>query len=276
MPPAGIELRTFGLQRSRVSHVIHCASKTTLEATNTYKYLGITLNTKGDLTDHLKITKGKTLTTTQTIINLASSNRLKDIQMETIWKLYKACTLPMITYGSEAWIMTNQEKKQIQSINNKNLRTILSTPNTTPGIALRTETTLADISQEINIKQINYLLKQMNRGTNEHIRNSIWERKINTVCTHHNIDINHFHTLEKQQQRAELKRRMQTSRTEMLLTLSDPGYFRQLSPPPYDLGNYCVDLHHIIHVNFTRCFWHDPIGIFFKIRDFDHFTAISK
>ena len=79
------------------------------------------------------------------IQNLASSNQLKDIQMETIWKLYKACTLPMITYGSEAWIMNNQEKKQIQSINNKNLRTILSTPDTTPGIALRTETTLADI-----------------------------------------------------------------------------------------------------------------------------------
>ena len=28
LPPAGIELGTFGLQRSRVSHVIHCASKT--------------------------------------------------------------------------------------------------------------------------------------------------------------------------------------------------------------------------------------------------------
>ena len=58
-----------------------------------------------------------------------------------------------------------------------------------------------------------------------------------------------------------------------LLTLSDPGYFRQLTirgggalnpPPPYDLENYCVNLHHIIHVNFTRCFWHDPIGIFQK------------
>ena len=56
-----------------------------------------------------------------------------------------------------------------------------------------------------------------------------------------------------------------------LLTLSDPGYFRQLTirgggalKAPYDLENYCVNLHHIIHVNFTRCFWHDPIGIFQK------------
>ena len=31
-----------------------------------------------------------------------------------------------------------------------------------------------------------------------------------------------------------------------------------------NLENYCVNLHHIIHVNFTRCFWHDPIGIFQK------------
>ena len=68
-----------------------------------------------------------------------------------------------------------------------------------------------------------------------------------------------------------------------LLTLSDPGYFRQLTirggaltPPPYNLENYCVNHHHIIHVNFTKCFRHDPIGIFSKIRDFDHFTAISK
>ena len=55
------------------------------------------------------------------------------------------------------------------------------------------------------------------------------------------------------------------------LTLSDPGYFRQLTIrgggfniPPYDLENYRVNLHHIIYVNFTRCFWHDPIGIFKK------------
>ena len=124
-----------------------------LEAIDTYKYLGITINTKGDLSDHLKITQAPT----HTIINLASSNPLKRIQMEIIWKRYRTCTLPMITYGSEAWIMNNQEKQQIQSINNKNLKTIIMTPDTTAGIALRTETAMADITQEIDLKQINTL-----------------------------------------------------------------------------------------------------------------------
>ena len=128
-----------------------------LEAIDTYKYLEITINTKGDLSDHFKITKGKTQAPTHTIINLASSNPLKGIQMEIIWKLYRTCTLPMITYGSEAWIMNNQEKQQIQSINNKNLKTILMTPDTTPGIPLKTETAMADITQEIDLKQINTL-----------------------------------------------------------------------------------------------------------------------
>ena len=60
-------------------------------------------------------------------------------------------------------------KQQIQSINNKNLKTILMTPDTTPGIALRTETAMADITQEIDLKQIKYLISQENRGLNNHI-----------------------------------------------------------------------------------------------------------
>ena len=52
-------------------------------------------------------------------------------------------------------------------------------------------------------------------------------------------------------------------RSGLFQTVNDPGGrggFK--SPPPYDLKNYCVNLHHIIHVDFTRCFRHDPIGIF--------------
>ena len=47
-------------------------------------------------------------------------------------------------------------------------------------------------------------------------------------------------------------------------TFNDPGGGGDFKSPPYDLENYCVNLHHIIHVHFTRCFRHVPIGIFQK------------
>ena len=54
-------------------------------------------------------------------------------------------------------------------------------------------------------------------------------------------------------------------RSGLFQTVNDPGGGGgALKAPPYDLENYCVTLHHIIHVNLTRCFRHDPIGIFQK------------
>ena len=52
-------------------------------------------------------------------------------------------------------------------------------------------------------------------------------------------------------------------RSGLFQTVNDPGG-GGFKSPPYDLENYCVNLHHIIHVNFTRCFRHVPIGIFQK------------
>ena len=92
-----------------------------------------------------------------------------------------------------------------------------------------------------------------------------------------------FHIIEKIQRRAHgalkiiysdipYEACMQEAQIELLNPIR-PGYFRQLtirggggfkSPPPYDLENYYVNRHYIIHVNFTRCFRHDPIGIFQK------------
>ena len=54
-------------------------------------------------------------------------------------------------------------------------------------------------------------------------------------------------------------------RSGLFQTANDPGGGFKSPPPPYNLENYCVNLHHIIHVHFTTCFKHVPIGIFQKI-----------
>ena len=91
------------------------------------------------------------------------------------------------------------------------------TPDTTPRIALSTETAMADITQEIDLKQIKYLIGQENRGSINHIKNSIWEKKMIGACMQHNVDIDHLKTLENLKQREELKIKIQTSRMQTLL-----------------------------------------------------------
>ena len=56
--------------------------------------------------------------------------------------------------------------------------------------------------------------------------------------------------------------RINSIRSGLFQTVNDRG--GALNPPSYDLENNCVNLHHIIHVDFTRCFKHDPIRIFQK------------
>ena len=55
-------------------------------------------------------------------------------------------------------------------------------------------------------------------------------------------------------------------RSGLFQTANDPGggALKAPPPPPYDLENYFVNLYHIIHVHFTRCFRHVPIENFQK------------
>ena len=48
-----------------------------LQKTDKYKYLGVILNNKGNLSDHLKQVKGKCEATTQTILDVARNRQLR-------------------------------------------------------------------------------------------------------------------------------------------------------------------------------------------------------
>ena len=72
-----------------------------LDPTETYKYLGMTMNSKGNLEDHIKKTKGKTEAALQTILSLAGNDEFHNIEMDIIWKLVHSCIIPIITYGAE-------------------------------------------------------------------------------------------------------------------------------------------------------------------------------
>ena len=66
-----------------------------LDKTDTYRYLGMTINSSGNLESHINKIKGKTEAAIQTIFNLAGNEEFRTIEMSTIWKLVQTCLIPV-------------------------------------------------------------------------------------------------------------------------------------------------------------------------------------
>ena len=84
-----------------------------LEYTEKYKYLGITLNNKNNMSDQIKTIKSKTEAAFQTILHLARDRNFKGIEMDIIWKLVETCIYPIILYSAETWQPNKKETKEI-------------------------------------------------------------------------------------------------------------------------------------------------------------------
>ena len=125
-----------------------------LDNTETYQYLGMTINNKGNLTNHLKKTKGKVEAALQTIFNLAGNAEFNTIEMSAIWRLVHTCIIPILTYGAEKWTPTKVEIKETQRILNNALKHILRAPITTPTEIITAETGIWDMETQISKKQI--------------------------------------------------------------------------------------------------------------------------
>ena len=102
-----------------------------LQKTDKYKYLGVILNNKGNLSDHLKQVKGKCEATTQTILDVARNRQLRGREMQTILKLHETCTIPTLLYGTETMIPTEKELGNFETTHNNIMKRILDTPPTT-------------------------------------------------------------------------------------------------------------------------------------------------
>ena len=107
-------------------------------------HLGLLLNTKNNLDDHIKFMKRKAEAAYQTILSIAGNSNMKNIEMRTIWELINCCIQPTITYSSEVWQPTKSEQTRINIIMDNIIKRILMVPQNTPREALFIETGLLD------------------------------------------------------------------------------------------------------------------------------------
>ena len=117
--------------------------------------------------------------------------------METIWKLYETCIVPIITYSAEAWNPTAEEYRQLKDIQNTALRNILDTNNKTPIAALQIQSGLPTIKEKSHEVQINYYAKKIRTNDTKFIEGTQWEKKINKNLETYNIKKEELETLDK-------------------------------------------------------------------------------
>ena len=128
----------------------------TVDPTTTYKYLGMTVNRKGNLETHLNAVKGKVEAALQTIFCIDWNEEFRTVEMATIWKLVHTCLIPILTYGNETWMPTKAELTQVQRILYNPIKRILKAPMTTPSEIIIAETGIWDIETQVAKKQITY------------------------------------------------------------------------------------------------------------------------
>ena len=125
-----------------------------LEYTDSYKYLGIRMNNKNNLQDVINDTKCKSEAAYQTIITVMNNKHFNDIQLETAWKLYEACIIPILTYASEVWKPNRKEWTKIEHIQLSIIKRILMVPTSTPNDAIYIELGLLEIETIAAMKRI--------------------------------------------------------------------------------------------------------------------------
>jgi hypothetical protein len=201
--------------------------ETEMDETNKYKYLGMIINNKGTMEDHIKNVKAKTEAALQTIFNIAGYGDFHKIKMEIIWKLVNACIIPTLTYAAEAWIATKQEIKQIQKILDNTIKRILRAPTTTPSESIMMETGVWDIQSYVDQKQMIYFHKISNREENTTVKQIImdpeneWNKNLKKTMKKYNIEEGELNNMTKTQAKRHINTKIEQNITQNLIQTSE-------------------------------------------------------
>ncbi len=174
-----------------------------LEETETYKYLGETLNNSGNIADHIKSIKGKVEAAYQTIRLISGNHDFKGLEMETIWKLIETCILPIALYGAETWNNTKKQTEEIDRILDNILKRVLDTPTSTPREPLYMESGMLDLDTHAKKRQLmmkHRLAKSSNNLINEtveSVQKGNWKDRNQKLCQEWEIQDQHLNSGKK-------------------------------------------------------------------------------
>ena len=108
-----------------------------IQRTDKCKYLGITISTDGQLTEHIKELNTRCDIINREICAIGVKTQVGKEEVRVKLKLFETCLIPALLYGMEVWKkLSKMEIQHLEKIQGKALKRIFSLPITTPYIGL--------------------------------------------------------------------------------------------------------------------------------------------
>ena len=132
------------------------------------RYLGDLFNIKGDNSDMCRERHLKAKGTSVELCSLSRGLSFGIRQIESMLILYKTVFVPRLIYNCEAWSkLKAADYKILQSAQLKFMRKILEVPRSTPTAALYLELGIWPIRYEIEIRQLFFLKRVLNKTADD-------------------------------------------------------------------------------------------------------------
>ena len=100
-----------------------------VQKTETYHYLGITINGEGNLEEHIKVIARKCEIISREIDAIGAKNQVGKEEIRIKLKLFDTYLMTALTYGMDAWAnIRSVEIRKIEKIQGKALKRIFQLP----------------------------------------------------------------------------------------------------------------------------------------------------
>ena len=148
--------------------------------TETYHYLGITINEEGNLEEHKKVISRKCETISREIDAIGAKNQVGKEEVRVKLKLFDTCLMTALTNGMEAWENIGLvEMKEIEKIQGKALKRIFQLPLSTTYTSIIMETGIWPAEQKIQYATMMLYHNKKNSDDNKKVKQVIEKQEQN-------------------------------------------------------------------------------------------------
>ena len=153
----------------------------TIENCKSYKYLGEIITRDGNNDENLIARYDKVKGTVRAINTCGKGRIMRRIEVEVLITLHESVTLPTLLYNSETWPLNATIRKELDKMEIWAWKSMLGLPKTTPTAAVMFATGSLYASIRVQIKQLIYLHKLLQKPENH------WTRTTLNSLRRHNI-----------------------------------------------------------------------------------------